>query len=65
MNFKTKSELLVPVLRINVSSNLGCRSLCMAFLPPFGGVFRLSHLGIVAGYPMQTVMRFSRFDEGL
>ena len=33
MNFKTKSELLVPVLRINVISNLGCRSLCMAFLP--------------------------------
>ena len=65
MNFKTKSELLVPVLRINVSSNFGCRSLCMAFLPPFGGVFRLSHLGIMAGYPMQTVMRFSRFNEGL
>ena len=42
MNFKTKSELLVPVLRINVISNLGCRSLCMDFLPPLGGVFRLS-----------------------
>ena len=32
----------------------------MAFLPPSGGVFRLSHLGVIAGYPMQTVMRFSR-----
>ena len=52
MNFKTKSELLVPVLRINVISNLGCRSLCMAFLPPFSGVFRLSHLGVIAGYLM-------------
>ena len=38
------------------------RSPCMAFLPPSGGVFRLSHLGVIAGYPMQTVMRFSRFS---
>ena len=60
MNFKAKSELLVPVLRINVISNFGCRSLCMDFLPPSGGVFRLSHLGVIAGYPMQTIMRFSR-----
>ena len=30
------------------------------FLPPSSGVFRLSHLGVIAGYPMQTVMRFSR-----
>ena len=37
----------------------------MDFLPPFGDVFRLSHLGVMAGYPMQTVIRFSRFDEGL
>ena len=36
------------------------RSPCMDFLPPSGGVFRLSHLGVIAGYPMQTVMRFSR-----
>ena len=35
----------------------------MAFLPPSGGVFRLSHLGVIAGYPMQTVMRFSRFNR--
>ena len=62
MNFKAKSELLVPVLRINVISNFGCRSLCMDFLPPFGDVFRLSHLGVMAGYPMQTVIRFSRFN---
>ena len=60
MNFKTKSELLVLVFRINVISNFGCRSPCMAFLPPSGGVFRLSHLGVIAGYPMQTVMWFSR-----
>ena len=32
----------------------------MAFLPPSGGVFRLSHWGGIAGYPMQMVMRFSR-----
>ena len=37
------------------------RSPCMAFLPPSGGVFRLSHFGVMAGYPMQTVMRFSRY----
>ena len=37
----------------------------MDFLPPLGGVFRLSLVGVVAVYPMQTVMRFSRFDEGL
>ena len=37
----------------------------MVFLPPFGGVFRLSLLLVIAGYPMQTVMRFSRFDEEL
>ena len=37
----------------------------MAFLPPSGGVFRLARLGVIAGYPMQTVIRFSRFDEGL
>ena len=65
MNSKVKSELLVPVFRINVISNFGCRSLCMVFLPPSGGVFRLSHLGVIAGYPMQTVIRFSRFDEEL
>ena len=51
MNFKTKSELLVPVLRINVISNLGCRSLCMALLPPFSGVFRLSLAGSSPGIP--------------
>ena len=33
MNSKVKSELLVPVLRINVISNFGCRSLCTDFLP--------------------------------
>ena len=32
--------------------------------PPSGGVFRLSHLGVMAGYPMQTVMRFSRCGAG-
>jgi hypothetical protein len=32
----------------------------MDFLPPSGGVFRLSHWGVIVGYPMQTVMRFSR-----
>ena len=37
-----------------------CRSPRMDFLPPSGGVFRLSHFGIMAGYPMQTVMWFSR-----
>ena len=42
MNFKAKSELLVLVFRINVISNFWCRSLCMDFLPPSGGVFQLS-----------------------
>ena len=60
MNFKTKSELLVLVFRINVISDFGCRSPHMDFQPPFSGVFRLSHLGVIAGYPMQTVMLFSR-----
>ena len=45
MNSKVKSELLVLVFRINVISNFGCRSLYMDFLPPSGGVFRLSHWG--------------------
>ena len=36
----------------------------MDFLPPSGGVFRLSHLGVIAGYPMQTVMRLSRCGAG-
>ena len=40
------------------------RSPCMDFLPPSGGVFRLSHLGVIAGYPMQTVMWFSRCGAG-
>ena len=40
------------------------RSPCMDFLPPSSGVFRLSHLGIIAGYPMQTVFRFSRCGAG-
>ena len=65
MNFKTKSELLVLFFRINVISDFGCRSPHMDFQPPFGGVFRLSHLGVIAEYPMQTVIWFSRFDEGL
>ena len=58
MNFKTKSELLVPVLRINVISNLGCRSLCMAFLPPFSGVFRLSLSGSWPGIPCRRLFGF-------
>ena len=41
-----------------------CRSPCMDFLPPSSGVFRLSHFGVMAGYPMQTVMRFSRCGAG-
>ena len=36
----------------------------MAFLPPSSGVFRLSHFGVMAEYPMQTVMRFSRYGAG-
>ena len=36
----------------------------MDFLPPLGGVFRLSHLGVIAEYPMQTVIQFSRFNAG-
>ena len=51
MNFKTKSELLVLVFRINVISNFGCRSLCTDFLPPSSGVFRLSLAGSWPGIP--------------
>ena len=36
----------------------------MDFLPPSGGVFRLSLLGVIARPPMQTVMRFSRCGAG-
>jgi hypothetical protein len=35
----------------------------MDFLPPSGGVFRLAYFGVMAGYPMQTVMRFSRCNK--
>lgn len=58
MNSKVKSELLVPVLRINVISNLGCRSFCMAFLPPFSGVFRLSLSGSWPGIPCRRSFDF-------
>ena len=58
VSFKAKSELLVPVLRINVISNLGCRSLCMAFLPPFSGVFRLSLSGSWPGIPCRRSFDF-------
>ena len=40
------------------------RSPCMDFLPPSSGVFRLSHLGVMAGYHMQTVLRLSRYGAG-
>ena len=40
------------------------RSPCMAFQSPLGGVFRLSHFGVFAVYPMQTVFRFSRRGAG-
>ena len=36
----------------------------MDFLPPSGGVSRLSLLGVIAVYPMQTVFRFSRCGAG-
>jgi len=64
VNFKAKSELLVPVLRINVISNFGCRSLCMVFLPPFrrrfpalplGGHGRVSHADGHAVFKVQLV----------
>ena len=38
-----------------------CRSPCMDFLPPFRRRFPALPCGVIAGYPMQTVMRFSRF----
>ena len=58
MNLKVKSELLVPVLRINVISNLGCRSLCTDFLPPSSGVFRLSLAGSWPGIPCRRSFGF-------
>ena len=62
---RTSQSHQLERLRINVISDFGCRSTHMDFQPPFSGVFRLSHLGVIAGYLMQTVVRFSRFDEGL
>ena len=41
-----------------------CRSPCMAFLPPFRRRFPALLLRVIAGYPMQTVMRFSRCGAG-
>ena len=58
MNFKAKSELLVPVLRINVISNLEYRSLCTDFLPPSSGVFRLSLAGSWQGIPCRRSFGF-------
>ena len=58
MNFKEKSELLVPVLRINVISNLEYRSLCTDFLPPSSGVFRLSLAGSWPGIPCRRSFGF-------
>ena len=58
MNFKAKSELLVLVFRINVISNFGCRSLYMDFLPPSGGVFRLSLVGSSPGIPCRQSFGF-------
>ena len=64
MNFKTKSELLVPVLRVNVISNFGMPFSLHGFPAPSRRRFPALLL-VIAGYPMQTVMRFSRFDEEL
>ena len=44
-----------------------CHSPCMSFLPPSGGVVRLAPdvLGeVLAGYSMQTVVRFSKYKQG-
>ena len=58
MNFKTKSELLVLVFRINVISDFGCRSPYMDFQPPFSGVFRLSLAGSWPGIPCRRSFDF-------
>ena len=36
----------------------------MVFLPPFRRRFPALPCGVIAGYPMQTVMRFSRCSAG-
>ena len=41
-----------------------CRSPCMDFLPPFRRRFPALPCGVIAGYPMQTVFRFSRCGAG-
>ena len=41
-----------------------CRSPCMDFLPPFWRRFPALLLRVFAVYPMQTVMRLSRFGAG-
>jgi hypothetical protein len=65
VSFKAKSELLVPVLRVNVISNFGMPFSLHGLPDPFRRRFPALPCGVMAGYPMQTVMRFSRFDEGL
>ena len=65
MNSKVKSELLVPVLRINVISNFGVPFSLHGFPAPFQRRFPALLVRVMAGYPMQTVIRFSRFDEEL
>jgi len=65
VNLKVKSELLVPVLRINVISSFGVPFSLHGFPAPFQRRFPALPCGVMAGYPMQTVIRFSRFDEGL
>ena len=64
MNFKAKSELLVLVFRINVISNFGMPFSLHGLPAPSRRRFPALLL-VIAGYPMQTVIRFSRFDEGL
>ena len=56
--------ILITSFYSATGKSTSCRSPCMAFLPPSGGVLRLSLLGVIAVYPMQTVMRFSRCGAG-
>ena len=55
MHFKAKSELLVPVLRVNVISNFGMPFSLHGLPAPSRRRFPALLL-VIAGYPMQTVM---------
>lgn len=56
MNSKVKSELLVPVLRVNVISNFGMPFSLHGLPTPFQRRFPARPCGVMAGYPMSKIV---------